>query len=633
MGWVVCAFFGIWGSGLVHLSPLGTLQFWRDRRWIVVLAGWRTDTGLWGNMAKLYKGHMQAGKSKRKSKTIGPGTDSPNFRAYGNSMQFNEEDLKDVWCNFRTKPYWQDRKDNKDLIISTRIHYDKGSFKDNTRDIGKLKDLRAQKNWYTGKGNRGGVTAVDKIHNLHSEIRVTRSITSKIHGARRDTPFSGKNGGRKLKTTVNLIPKSISKNEITPTSDQILINSCSKPMSADPKLIDVEIEAETINLDGEIMQDLTVEYSRSVGKEYSGSVGETDSVEKLPGCYADTDMDVNSPQIDCRQSQLNSLNDPGQSEGFNEAGQSQCKAATKFLKQNLDHINTCSDNMDGDKMNLNVEKSASIPESGIIENQFQSHYNQLFQFEEPSVMSAFIQSIDLHQTMEPVKSDLCPLFDSDDHYNSFHDYGSKLLKSNVEEAVPVFTIDSSILHALKLLYRQKVLNDIKNCTIDESKDVIPKEGPPDKKMKVIKIEKEVIKGNSGQDGKKFFKVINTKNNTQKKKVELARRTEQENFVAPILSVHYNMGHKKEDPKHLHAYSAENSKITKKSSMREARNQIVRLKRQNKFDPRKVKKAVKFSDKNTSILGAGPTTEKMVFGANFKSKDSLKSENKDENVDK
>ncbi|KAI3714439.1 hypothetical protein L1987_73041 [Smallanthus sonchifolius] len=181
---------------------------------------------------------------------------------------------------------------------------------------------------------------------------------------------------------------------------------------------------------------------------------------------------------------------------------------------------------------------------------------------------------------------------------------------------------------------RKVLNDLRTCTIDDSLDLTPKEKPAEKKSKVIMKDKSESKGSMGQEGRKTFKIIDSKVTGLKKVEESTLQPKGRGFAAPILSVNFNIGHKKEDPKHVHAFSADNIKVTKKSSMKEARDQIVRLKKQNKFDPKKVIQAVKFSDKNVSILGAGPVTEKMVFGANHKPNDSLKSEPKeDKNVEK
>ncbi|KAI3756887.1 hypothetical protein L1987_56711 [Smallanthus sonchifolius] len=184
-------------------------------------------------------------------------------------------------------------------------------------------------------------------------------------------------------------------------------------------------------------------------------------------------------------------------------------------------------------------------------------------------------------------------FDSDDHFREFHSYGSRLLQANYEGPYPVFIVDSSLLTALstrfvrntgyedinfycamterdltcllkrKLLYRQKVLNNIRNCTIDDSLDLTQKEKPAEKKSRVVLKEKAESKGYLGQDGRKTFKITGSNSKGLKKVEETIVQPMGRGFAAPILSVNFNIGHKKDDPKHVHAYSADDIKISEK----------------------------------------------------------------------
>ncbi|KAI3756889.1 hypothetical protein L1987_56713 [Smallanthus sonchifolius] len=212
---------------------------------------------------------------------------------------------------------------------------------------------------------------------------------------------------------------------------------------------------------------------------------------------------------------------------------------------------------------LNVVKSGLLIDKGTPEVQFQSHYNHLFQAED-------IQN----------NPDVTQLHDLDS-------------KSDSTEDIIVFTVDSSLLTALstrfvrntgyedinfycamterdltcllkrKLLYRQKVLNNIRNCTIDDSLDLTLKEKPAEKKSRVVLKEKAESKGYLGQDGRKTFKITGSNSKGLKKVEETIVQPMGRGFAAPILSVNFNIGHKKDDPKHVHAYSADDIKILEK----------------------------------------------------------------------
>ncbi|KAI3808236.1 hypothetical protein L1987_24185 [Smallanthus sonchifolius] len=323
------------------------------------------------------------------------------------------------------------------------------------------------------------------------------SISDKLHSSQ-----------RRFVLHAQLLAKSMAPIVILHPLARLMSNSSYEPMPTDFKLVNVEIEAETMKLDSENKYDRTREYSRSVEEEYSRSVFETNSVENIPGGYEEMEVvEISSGIIRVKISLESLMILVNPSLLMNLVKVNAINLRRSILGQGFVKCNSVNI---ADNVVIPIKDlSDTLDDNAIIVENYQSHFNQLFQNYEPPSSNDPIPPPEPMIKTDYDKPGLSSLFENDDQFREFHSYGSKLLQANSEGHLRVFTIDSSNLNALAT--RLKVLNDIKNCTIDESLDSPPKESSAEKKSKAIRKEKYEVKGILGQDERKTFKVIDSKN--------------------------------------------------------------------------------------------------------------------------
>ncbi|KAI3763414.1 hypothetical protein L1987_53872 [Smallanthus sonchifolius] len=147
----------------------------------------------------------------------------------------------------------------------------------------------------------------------------------------------------------------------------------------------------------------------------------------------------------------------------------------------------------------------------------------------------------------------------------------------------------------KLLYREKVLSDLRNCSVDEdiaSNPSIEKKFKPgakkDKEGKTLNPKFFYVT----PEGRTIIKLVNTK-----------YKIPDAPLLTPLLNLEFNAGNDKV-----------NEKLDFKGSVKAVKEQKVKLKKQNRVNLFKPRNVVQFCDKGKSILGAVPVVKDMVFKA-------------------
>ncbi|KAI3808237.1 hypothetical protein L1987_24186 [Smallanthus sonchifolius] len=141
-----------------------------------------------------------------------------------------------------------------------------------------------------------------------------------------------------------------------------------------------------------------------------------------------------------------------------------------------------------------------------------------------------------------------------------------------------------------------ILNDIRNCTIDEDKDSKPSKG---KKFK------PGIK--EGKNFKPKFFCVTPEGRTIIKLVAAKYKIPDAPLLTPLMSLEFKSGND-----HV------SSSLDFKGSVKDVKKQKLKLKKQNRESILKPRNELQFCDKGKSILGAIPSVKNMVFKAKGKS---------------